>query len=388
MFEVMSKPTGAICNLDCEYCFFLSKESLYPGSDFRMSDDLLETYISQLIESQRSDHTTLVFQGGEPTMMGLPFFERMVGLVEKYRPAHLRVDLAIQTNGTLLTDEWCQFLKQHGVLVGLSMDGPAELHDRYRVDKGGKPTHHRVLAAWERLRVHEVDTNILCTVNTANSRQPLEVYHYFRDVLKAEFLQFIPIVEREGDGVTHRSVRPEAWGTFLNSIFDEWVANDVGRVFVQTFDVALGMWLGRGSSLCVFAETCGNGLALEHNGDLYSCDHFVDPAHKLGNIRERHMLELIALPQQRKFGQDKRDGLTQQCRQCPVLFACHGECPKSRFASNERGEEHHQYLCAGYYAFFTHIDRPMRAMATLLRAGRFADEVMAMARDGVFIAGG
>lgn len=386
MFEVMSKPTGAICNLDCEYCFFLAKESLYPGSDFRMSDDLLETYISQLIESQRSNHATFVFQGGEPTMMGLPFFERMVQLVEKHRPAHMQVDLAIQTNGTLLTDEWCRFLKQHNVLVGLSMDGPAALHDRYRVDKGGKPTHHRVLAAWERLRAHEVDTNILCTVNSANSEQPLEVYRYFRDELRADFLQFIPIVEREGDGVTHRSVRPGAWGTFLSTTFDEWVANDVGRVFVQTFDVALGIWLGRGSSLCVFAETCGNGLALEHNGDLYSCDHFVDPEHKLGNIRERHMLELIALPQQRKFGQDKRDGLTQQCRECPVLFACRGECPKSRFVTNERGEANHQYLCEGYLSFFTHIDAPMRAMAQLLRQGRFADKVMVMARDGVFLA--
>ncbi len=347
-----------------------------------MSDDLLELYISQTIESQRSNHTTLVFQGGEPTMMGLPFFKRMVELVAKYRPPHMTIDLALQTNGTLLTDEWCAFLREHHVLVGLSMDGPAELHDRYRVDKGGKPTHARVLAAWERLRAHGVDTNILCTVNSANAEVPLEVYRYFRDLLNAEFLQFIPIVEREGDGASDRSVRGAQWGKFLNAIFDEWVQHDVGTVFVQSFDVSLGIWLGRGSSLCVFAETCGTGLALEHNGDLYSCDHFVDPDHRLGNIREQHMLELIALPQQRQFGLDKREGLTQQCRECPVLFACRGECPKSRFATNERGETNHQYLCEGYYAFFTHIDTPMRAMAQLLREGKHADEVMALIARG------
>jgi len=382
MFEVMAKPTGAICNLDCEYCFFLSKESLYPGSDFRMSDELLETYVSQLMESQRGNHVTFVFQGGEPTLMGLPFFERMVELVERHRPAHMRIDLAIQTNGTLLSDAWCRFLKQHNVLVGLSMDGPAPLHDRYRVDKGGKPTHHRVLAAWQRLREHGVDTNILCTVNSANSRQPLEVYRYFRDEVGAQYLQFIPIVEREGEGVSARSVVAEDWGAFLNAIFDEWVVRDVGSVFVQAFDVALGIWLGRGSSLCVFAETCGNALALEHNGDLYSCDHFVDAEHRLGNIREQHMLELVALPQQRRFGLDKRDGLPRKCRECSVLFACRGECPKNRFDITEDGEAGLNHLCAGYLSFFTHIDASMRTMARLLRAGREAGDIMQLIRDG------
>ncbi len=376
MFEVMAKPTGAICNLDCEYCFFLSKESLYPGSDWRMSDELLETYISQLLESQRGDRATLVWQGGEPTMMGLPFYERMMQLVDKYRPARLQIDHAVQTNGTLLDDAWCGFFKQHNVLVGLSIDGPAPLHDRYRVDKGGKPTHARVIAGYELLRQHEVDVNLLCTVNSANSLHPLEVYRYFRDELQADFLQFIPIVEHEGSGVTERSVRSEAWGTFMNAIFDEWVARDVGTVFVQSFDVALGIWLGMPASLCVFAETCGNGLALMHNGDLYACDHFVDPEHRLGNIAEHHMLELIALPQQRKFGLDKRDGLTQKCKDCKVLFACRGECPKNRFVTNERGEASHNYLCEGYYAFFTHIDPAMRTMAQLLRQGRLAEEIM------------
>lgn len=376
MFEVMAKPTGAICNLDCEYCFFLSKESLYPGSDFRMHDDLLEIYVRQLMESQRGDRVTLVWQGGEPTMMGLPFFQRMMESVERHRPHHMHVDHAIQTNGTLLDDAWCEHFKQHNVLVGLSMDGPAALHDRYRVDKGGKPTHHRVLAAWELLKRHGVDVNLLCTVNSANAERPLDVYRYFRDELHADFLQFIPIVERDGDGVTDRSVGPEQWGAFLNAIFDEWVRHDVGSVFVQTFDVALGIWLGRPASLCVFAETCGTGLALEHNGDLYSCDHFVDPDHRLGNIREHHMLELIALPQQRKFGLDKRDQLPRQCRECSVRFACHGECPKNRFMTTTDGEPHLNYLCAGYLAFFTHIDAPMRAMAQLLREGRPAAEVM------------
>lgn len=377
-FEVMAKPTGAICNLDCEYCFFLSKESLYPGAEWRMSDELMETYISQLLESQRGDRVTIVWQGGEPTMMGLPFYRRMMELVEQYRPPHMHIEHAMQTNGTLLDDAWCEFLKQHNVLVGLSVDGPAHLHDRYRVDKGGKPTHARVVAGYELLRRHEVDVNLLCTVNSANSEHPLEVYRYFRDVLQADFLQFIPIVEREGDGVSMRSVRPAAWGSFLNTIFDEWVTRDVGKVFVQSFDVALGMWLGMPASLCVFAETCGNGLALMHNGDLYSCDHFVDPEHRLGNIGERHMLELVALPQQRQFGLDKRDGLTRKCRDCTVLFACRGECPKNRFTSNELGEDAHNYLCDGYYAFFTHIDGPMRAMATLLRQGRPAEEIMSL----------
>ncbi len=383
-FEVMAKPTGAICNLDCEYCFFLSKESLYPGSDFRMSDDLLETYIAQTIESQRGNHATIVFQGGEPTMMGLPFFQRMVELVEKYRRPGMHIDLAMQTNGTLLDDAWCAFLKQHNVLVGLSMDGPAALHDIYRVDKGGKPTHHRVLVAYDRLIAHGVDVNVLCTVNSANVRQPLEVYRYFRDVLHAEFLQFIPIVEREGEGVSSRTVDPVLWGEFLVSIFDEWLHHDVGRVFVQLFDVTLGMWLGRPSSLCVFAETCGTGLALEHNGDLYSCDHFVDPEHRLGNIREHHMLELIALPQQRAFGLDKRDGLSAKCRECKVLFACRGECPKNRFTVPGQDDAALNFLCAGYYRFFTHVDAPMRAMGTLLREGRTADEVMPMAQRGDF----
>ncbi len=379
-FEVMAKPTGAICNLDCEYCFFLSKESLYPGSEWRMSDELMETYVSQLFESQRGDRVTLVWQGGEPTMMGLPFYERMMDVVAKYRPPRMQIDHAMQTNGTLLDDAWCEFLKQHNVLVGLSIDGPAPLHDRYRVDKGGKPTHARVIAGYERLREHGVDVNLLCTVNSANSEQPLDVYRYFRDELHADFLQFIPIVEREGDGVTARSVRPDAWGSFMNTIFDEWVMHDVGSVFVQSFDVALGIWLGMPSTLCVFAETCGAGLALMHNGDLYSCDHFVDPQHRLGNIAEHHMLELIALPQQRRFGLDKRDGLTRKCRECKVLSACRGECPKNRFAVNDLGEEAHNYLCEGYYAFFTHIDGPMRAMAQLLRQGRPAEEIMSSHR--------
>jgi uncharacterized protein len=400
-FHVLAKPTGAICNLDCSYCFFLSKEALYPGSQFRMAPDLLETYIRQVIESQTGPQVTIAWQGGEPTMMGVDFFRTAVELVERYRRPGTTIEHTIQTNGTLLDDAWCDLFLEANVLVGLSMDGPPEMHDAYRVDKGGKPTHHRVLAAARLLQRRGVDFNILCTVHAANAGHPLQIYRYFRDELGARYLQFIPIVERvtaqvlpfaeagwghraaerplykqEGDQVTQRSVRPEQWGEFLTVIFDEWVRRDVGTVFVQLFDAALASWLGTTPAMCIFAETCGDALALEHTGDLYSCDHFVEPAYRLGNIRDTHMLELVASPQQRAFGAAKRDTLPAYCRQCPVRFACNGECPRNRFIDTPDGEPGLNYLCAGYRSFFTHIDRPMRTMAALLRSGRYADEVM------------
>lgn len=402
-FHLLAKPTGATCNLDCRYCFFLSKELLYPGSRFRMADELLELYIKQLLEAHQTPEVTVAWQGGEPTLMGLDFFKRSIEYIEKYRKPGQTVQHTVQTNGTRIDAEMAHFFKEHKFLVGLSVDGPREMHDAYRVDKGGKGTFGQVMRGWEHLRQYEVDFNILCTLHAANADHPLEVYHFFRDDLQAQFIQFIPIIERAtpetlpvanqgwseragserplytqtGDLLTERSIRPEQYGRFLNAIFDDWVRRDVGKIFVQMFDVALASWVGM-HSLCIFAPTCGNALALEHNGDLYSCDHFVEPNYRLGNIQETHLIELVASDQQRKFGQDKRDTLPRYCQECEVLFACHGGCPKDRFIRTPQGEAGLNYLCAGYKLFFHHIDRPMRIMADLIQQGRYADEIMSM----------
>ena len=388
-FHVLAKPTGPICNLDCEYCFFLSKEALYPGDRFHMSDELLETYIRQVIESQAAPEVTVAWQGGEPTLMGVDFFRRAVELAEHYKKPEQVIHHTIQTNGTLLNDKWCELFHDRQFLVGLSIDGPRHLHDIYRVDKKGRPTFDRVMRGHQLLVQHDVDYNVLCTVNAANQDHPLEVYRFFRDELKARYIQFIPIVERdnetgfqEGDTVTDRSVGPVTWGRFLNAVFDEWVGRDVGAVFVPTFEAALASWLGVPPALCVFAETCGNAVALEHNGDCYSCDHFVEPSYLLGNITETHLVDLLASPKQRMFGNAKRDSLPTYCRECDVRFACNGECPKNRFTRTPAGEPGLNYLCAGYKSFFTHISGPMKVMADLLRRGRFADEVMTLLGHG------
>ena len=401
-FHLLAKPTGAVCNLDCKYCFFLSKEMLYPGSRFRMADELLETYVRQLLESHPDGEVSIAWQGGEPTLMGLDFFKRSVDHAERHKRPGQTVSYTIQTNGTRLDREWSAFFKEHRFLVGLSVDGPRDLHDAYRVDKGGQGTFEQVMRGWESLGAYGVDVNILCTVHAANADHPLDVYRFLRDDLKTSFIQFIPIVERvtaetrpvanrgwgergsdprplyrlEGNLVTERSVTAAQWGRFLIGVFDEWVRRDVGRMYVQMFDAALASWVGAPASMCIFAETCGGALALEHNGDLYSCDHFVEPRYLLGNIQQAHMLELIASDTQRQFGLAKRDTLPRYCRECPVRFACHGECPKDRFISTPDGEAGLNYLCAGYKAFFTHIDRPMRLMAGLLRSGDAPARVM------------
>ncbi len=423
--HVMAKPTGAICNLDCKYCFFLSKEALYPGSPFRMTDDVMEAYVRQIIESQRGPQVTLAWQGGEPTLMGLDFFQHVMDVVQKYTRPGMTVNHTIQTNGTKLDDAWCTFFHQHDFLVGLSLDGPKEMHDAYRVDKRGDGTFDQVINAARILKKNKVEFNILCTVHAANADHPLQVYRFFRDEVGTDFIQFIPIIERatpevlpianigwgdydggadkpssesdllpvlqdfpvaksskrplyttQGSLVTERSVTAKQWGSFLIAIFDEWVRNDVGQVFVQLFDSSLGSWVGQGASLCIHRQTCGDALALEHNGDLYSCDHFVEPDYFLGNIKEEHMLTMVGSEQQRKFGNDKRDTLPRYCLECPVRFACHGGCPRNRFIRTPDGEEGLNYLCAGYKAFFTHVDRPMRLMAGLLRQRRYAEEVM------------
>jgi uncharacterized protein len=382
-FHLLAKPTGAICNLACRYCFFLSKEALYPGSRFRMSDELLETYIRQLIESHRVPEVTVAWQGGEPTLMGLDFFRRSIEYQAKYRKPGMTIRNTIQTNGTLLDDEWCAFFREHDFLVGISLDGPRELHDAYRVNKGGRPTFDRVMRGLRLLQKHGVEHNVLTTIHAANADHPLEVYRFLRDEAGARFIQFIPIVEREneigipkGNRVTDRSVTAEQFGRFLIAVFDEWVRRDVGRVFVQMFDVALANWVGAPPGLCVHSPTCGTALALEHNGDLYSCDHFVEPEHLLGNINGQHLVDLVASERQRRFGRAKLDTLPRYCRECSVRFACHGGCPKDRFIETPDGEPGLNYLCAGYKAFFQHIGRPMRIMAGLLLRGRAPAEIM------------
>ncbi|MEI6624294.1 MAG: anaerobic sulfatase maturase [Actinomycetes bacterium] len=383
-FHVLAKPTGAICNLDCSYCFFLSKEDLYPGSPFRMSDELLDEYIRQLLESHRTPEVTVAWQGGEPTLMGLEFFRRVVQCVGMHRRADQVVEHTIQTNATLIDDDWAAFLAEHDFLVGISIDGPRELHDVYRVDKGGKPSFDRVMAGLDQLKAHGVRWNALTTVHHANEEHGLHVYRFLRDDLGAEFIQFIPIVERPSPGgiptgsqVTERSVSPAWYGRFLNEVFDEWVRHDVGRVFVQMYDSTLASFVGAPGALCVHARTCGTALALEHNGDLYSCDHFVEPEHLLGNITQTHLLELVASGQQRAFGNAKNDSLPEYCRSCDVRFACNGGCPKDRFAITPDGEPGLHYLCPSYQSFFRHVDRPMRFMTGAVRTGRPADEVMA-----------
>ncbi len=397
-FSLLAKPTGAICNLDCDYCYFLSKDQLYPGDRFRMTDEVLESYIIQMLAAQPMGPVTIAWQGGEPTLRGLDFFRRSVELAERHRSPGQRVSYSIQTNGTLLDDDWGAFLAEHQVLVGISIDGPRHLHDAHRKTKKGDGTFDRVIAGLRLLQRHNVAVNVLCTVNATNQDHPLDVYRFFRDELEVQFLQFIPIVERttdaflplanlgwgekrplytqSGDRVTDRSVDAEAFGRFLTTIFDEWVAQDVGRVFVQHFDVALAGWHGVPGGLCIFSETCGSALALEHNGDLYSCDHFVEPDYLLGNIAETPLRELTQVEQQTEFGRAKESTLPTYCRDCEVRFACNGGCPKNRFISTPDGETGLNYLCAGYKRFFNHIDAPMRQMSRLIADGRPAAHIM------------
>jgi uncharacterized protein len=399
-FHLLAKPTGAVCNLDCAYCFFLSKEMLYPGSRFRMADELLEAYIEQLIEAHSSvPEVQIAWQGGEPTLMGVDFFRRSVELAQQYLKPGQRAVYTIQTNGTLLDEEWAAFFKEHDFLVGISIDGPRELHDAYRVNKGGRGSFDQVMAGLEHLKAAGVEWNALTTIHAANGERGREVYCFLRDECGARFIQFIPIIERvaeveadgsvpwsswrdrplyvqQGDRVTGRSVTAKQYGRFLIDVFEEWVRRDVGEVYVQMFDVALANWVGEPPSLCIHSETCGLALALEHTGDLYSCDHFVEPRYKLGNIKETRMLELVSSQQQRQFGLDKRDTLPQYCLECDVRFACHGGCPKDRFIETPEGEPGLNYLCAGYKDFFHHVDEPMRFMSEQLRRGRAPAEIV------------
>ena len=400
-FHLLAKPSGSTCNIDCKYCFFLSKEALYPNEKHRMSEATLETYIRQLLESHRLPEVTIAWQGGEPTLMGLEFFRKAVEIAERHRRPEQQVQHTFQTNGIALDDEWCAFLKANDFLVGLSVDGPRDVHDANRVTRGGRGTFELVIKGWQHLRDHGVDFNILCTVNAANQAHGRRVYQFFRDRLAATWIQFIPIVERAtpetiaianlgwserpkekrllytqtGSLVTERSVSGAQYGQFLVDVFEEWVRHDVGTVYVQLFDVTLEAYFGS-YKLCIHAPTCGYGPALEYNGDVYACDHFVEPRYKLGNIHEAHMLELVGSAPQRKFGQDKRDTLTRQCRQCDVLPLCNGGCPKDRFVESKEGEPGHNYLCEGLYRFFTHTRAAMQHMGQLYSRGQAPAGVM------------
>lgn len=379
-FHLMAKPTGAICNLACAYCYFLAKEDLFPGSRFRMSDETLERYVSQYLASQPAGEVTFAWQGGEPTLMGLEFFERAVALQRAHARPDQRVHNTIQTNATKLDDAWCRFFLEHDVLVGVSLDGPRDLHDAYRVDKAGAGSFERVMAGVERLRRHGVPFNVLTTIHAANQHEPLRVYRFLRDVVGARFLQFIPIVERDVEGgasaVTARSVDPSAYGAFMTRVFGEWVRRDVGTVFVQLFDVTLAKYVGAPDGLCVFAETCGTAMALEHTGDVYACDHFVEPSHHLGHLGHRSLADLARDERQRAFGLAKRDTLPATCRTCDVLWLCRGGCPKDRILTTADGVWGLNHLCAGYRRFFTASAPLMRFMADEWRHGRPPANVM------------
>jgi uncharacterized protein len=400
-FHMLSKPTGAACNLDCKYCFFLSKDALYPNDRLRMSDEVLELYIKQLLESHQTPTVIVAWQGGEPTLMGVDFYRRSIEYVQKYRQPGQHVEYTFQTNGVLIDAEWAAFFKQHDVLIGLSVDGPRKMHDAYRVTKGGQGTFDQVMRGFKYLQAHDVRFNILCTVNAANGDHGRDVYRFFRDELHAEWMQFIPIVERAtpetlpianlgwssrpgeqrllytqiGSLVTDRSVKPEQYGHFLIDIFEEWVRKDVGRIYVQLFDVTLEACFGS-YKLCIHAPTCGYGPAIEHNGDVYSCDHYVEPGYRLGNVAETHMLDMVASPRQRQFGLDKQATLTTQCRECDVRYLCNGGCPKDRFVHSRDGEPGHNYLCAGLKSFFDHVSPAMQTMVRLLKSNRAPAEIM------------
>lgn len=396
----MAKPVGAVCNLDCTYCYYLEKEKLFPnGGNFRMKPDVLESYVRQYIESQNTPEITFGWQGGEPTLLGIGYFQKIVELQKQYaggRPVHN----ALQTNGTKLDHDWCRFFRENHFLVGLSIDGPRALHDTYRVDKGGKPTFDRVMHGLGLLKKHGVEFNTLTVVNASNVKHPLKVYDFLLET-GSGYMQFIPLVERmppEGGNphgldfaeppepgqppspVTRWSVNAELYGDFLVRIFDRWIRQDVGKVFVQLFDVSLGIWSGAGSLLCLFLENCGQALALEHNGDLFSCDHFVYPKYHLGNIMNDSLGALAVSQRQQDFGRAKSQTLPRYCRECDVRFACNGECPKHRFLKTPDGEDGLNYLCPAYKKFFHHVDPFMKQMTALLHSGRAPAEIMHLLR--------
>lgn len=388
---VMTKPVGAICNLACKYCYYLEKTNLYKEntSKFVMSDSLLEKFIEEYINSQTMPQVLFTWHGGETLMRPLSFYQKVVELQKKYANGRT-IDNCIQTNGTLLNDEWCEFFHDNHWLVGISIDGPQEFHDEYRKNKQGKPSFMKVMQGIHLLNKHQVDWNAMAVVNDYNADYPLEFYHFFKE-LGCHYIQFTPIVERihphaDGRHLAHVlqkdekladfSVSPEQWGNFLCTIFDEWIKNDVGEYFIQIFDSTLANWMGAQPGVCTMAPTCGHAGVMEFNGDVYSCDHFVFPEFKLGNIYEKSLIEMMYSEKQIQFGQQKRDSLPNKCKECNYLFACNGECPKNRFLTTEDGEPGLNYLCKGYYQFFDHVAPYMDFMKKELLAERPPANVM------------
>ncbi len=378
-FQVFAKPIGSVCNLDCHYCYYLKKEHLYPqGEPFRMSDDLLEEYIVQHIEAFPGPDIRFSWHGGEPTVLGLDYFRRIVALQEKHQPPNQRIINGIQTNGTLLDEEWCRFLAKMDFAVGLSLDGPQEMHDLHRVTKSQGPTHEQTMRGYTMLRQHGINCDILCVVNARNVRHPTQVYRFFKQI-NASYVTFLPLVEPQPEsegGVSERTVPAEAFGEFLCAIFDEWLIQDIGRIKVQIFEEAARTAFGQEHSLCIFRPVCGDIPVVEHNGDFFSCDHFVAPDHYLGNIRETPLVELVERPTQKAFGQAKLNALPRDCQVCEVRTMCNGECPKNRFIQTPNGETGLNYLCAGYKKFFTHCRPFVQEVAAQWRRQTLAQQML------------
>ncbi|MFA5906240.1 MAG: anaerobic sulfatase maturase [Desulfobacula sp.] len=396
--HIVAKPVGPACNLRCEYCFYLEKQALFEGDRrYRMSDDVLKAFVSKYIESQPTPVVDFVWQGGEPTLLGTVFFKRVVELQRPFVSKKI-IRNALQTNGTMLSDEWCEFLKRHNFMVGLSLDGPEDIHDRYRRDRKGKGTFQRVMHGLKLLQKHNVEYNVLTSVTDYSAKRPLDVYCFLKEC-GVEFIQFTPIVERLPDTIsnklglrlahpsspnskepktkiTHWSVMPEEYGDFLITIYENWVRNDVGKVFVMNFEWALNAWIGNPSPICVHADQCGRALAIEHNGSIYACDHLVYPEYKIGDIFSGNLLSMAESSAKSNYGKKKETALPGYCRECDVLAACRGGCPKHRFAKTDYGEPGLHYLCSGYKKFFLHIRKYLRVMTTLLENGLPASEIM------------
>ena len=388
---VMLKPAGAHCNLACKYCYYLEKNNLYQNSNHHlMSDEMLEQFTREYIEAQTMPQVLFTWHGGEPLMRSIDFYKKALALQKKY--AHgKQIDNVIQTNGTLLTDEWCEFFAKNHWLVGISIDGPQEYHDHYRVTPAGKPSWEKVMQGISLLKKHRVEWNAMAVVNAYNAEHPLEFYHFFRDN-GCQYLQFTPIVERlteHEDGrtlasladdreipLTDASVTPQQWGNFLCTIFDDWVRHDVGKTFVEIFDCTLANWMGVLPGICAYSKECGHAGVMEHNGDVYSCDHFVFPEYKLGNIREQSLIDMLYGEKQQAFSRLKHTSLPRQCKECDMEFACHGECPKNRFEKDKYGEPGLNYLCQGYYQYYSHVAPYMDFMKRELLAQRPPANIM------------
>ena len=388
---VMLKPAGAHCNLACKYCYYLEKNNLYQNTPRHlMSDEMLEQFTREYIEAQTMPQVLFTWHGGEPLMRSIDFYKKALALQKKY--AHgKQIDNVIQTNGTLLTDEWCEFFAQNHWLVGISIDGPQEYHDHYRVTPAGKPSWEKVMQGINLLKKHRVEWNAMAVVNAYNAEHPLEFYHFFRDN-GCQYLQFTPIVERlteHEDGRTlasladdreiplaDASVTPQQWGNFLCTIFDDWVRHDVGKTFVEIFDCTLANWMGVLPGICAYSKECGHAGVMEHNGDVYSCDHFVFPEYKLGNIREQSLIDMLYGEKQQAFSRLKHTSLPRQCKECDMEFACHGECPKNRFEKDKYGEPGLNYLCQGYYQYYSHVAPYMDFMKRELLAQRPPANIM------------